>query len=179
MVENPSSGNVRDCLWRAQTNQNHTYNWTDDLGGIHAVTVQFANTPASPFRAIGTLSNDSTEGQNGANNSGGHWTFRELNDVAGMDRTVVPNLPNKAAVRNGKWDFASEVTMQYRVDGYINTTGNFISGAVPIGVEQQRRDFVDLFIQRAGDPVILNTIASSVTRAASNPQITPCLRTTT
>lgn len=167
VVENPSSGNVRDCLWRAQTNQNHTYNWTDDLGGIHAVTVQFANTPATPFRAIGVLSNDSTEGQNGANNSGGHWTFRELNDVSGMDRSVVPNLPSKAAVRTGKWDFASEVTMQYRVDGYINTAGNFVAGAVPAGVETQRRDFIDLFIQRAGDPAILNTIASSVTRAAS------------
>lgn len=160
VVENPSSGNVRDCLVRAQTNQNHTYNWTDDLGGVHPVTVQFSSTPGVPFRAIGVLSNDSIEGQNGANNSGGHWTFRELNDVAGVVGTPGSRLPNKASVRTGKWDFASEVTMQYRVDGYIDAAGNFVAGAVPAGVEQQRRDFIDLFIQRAGDPVILDTLPS-------------------
>jgi len=135
------------------------------------VTVQFANTPGVPFRAIGVLSNDSTEGNNGANSTAagtfGNWTFRNMNDVPGMNRSVTPPLPNKADMRTGKWDFFSEVTMQYRTDGYINTAGNFVSGPIPAGVEADRRAFIDAFITRAGSPTILNTISSSVTRAAS------------
>lgn len=173
VVENPSSANVRDCLWRAQTNQNHTFNWTDDLGGIHPVTVRFANTPGTPYRAIGLLANDSDEGTNGAGTQTNSWTFHNFNRVPGMIRTVFPNLPNKPDVRIGDWDLTADATMQYRIDGYINAAGNFVSGPVPAGVERQRRDFIDLFIQRVGDPAMVSFLGAAVAipNAVNNPSV--------
>lgn len=160
VVENPSSGNVRDCLDKAQSHTDYTVNWTDDAGGVHPVTVKFSNS-TSPFRAIGVLSLDSVEGANGSGTVTGTWSYRDLNGVP----AISAGLPNKAAVRTGQYDFFAEATMQYRNDGYIGTDGNFHSGT-PTGADQQRRDFIDLFIKNAGDPNTLNAIASSFTRAA-------------
>lgn len=173
VVENPSSASVRDCLWRAQTNQDHAFYWTDDMGGIHPVTVLFAYSLPTPYRAIGLLANDSVEGTNGAGTQTNSWTFRNFNRVPGMDRTVVPNLPNKPDVRTGDWDLTADATMQYRIDGYINTAGNFVSGAVPAGVERQRRDFIDLLIQRVGDPAMVSFLGAAVAmpNAANNPSL--------
>lgn len=162
VVEGPSTGNVRDCLANAQNHTNFTYNWTDDAGGVHPVTVQFGNS-TNPFRAIGILSLDSPEGVNGSGTATGTWTYRDLNGVAPLSA----GLPNKADVRTGKYDFFAEASMQYRNDGYVGVDGLFHSGTPANGsADQQRRDFIDLFIARAGDPTILNQIASTFTRAA-------------
>ncbi|HKQ29897.1 MAG TPA: hypothetical protein VJS66_01320 [Burkholderiales bacterium] len=148
VIENPSSGNVRTCMQRAQIGGNHTF--TSDDG--RAVTVNFG---AGGYRAIGTLSLDSP--------STPDYTHREL---AGQ-------LPTKANLRTGQYGFYSELSMQYRGDGYVTfnpatLASSFVSGSPGAGsIDQRRRAFINLFINRAGDPAILNQIASVPLRNAT------------
>lgn len=88
VIENPSSGNVRTCLQRANAGGIHSF--TSDDG--RAVSVNFGT---GGYRAIGTLSFDSAPTAD--------WSFRPLSGVAGT----------KADMRTGKYDFWGELTMQY------------------------------------------------------------------
>jgi len=93
VVENPSSGNVRDCLKAAF---NHTdYDFTSE-DGVTKFRVKFSNS-TSAFNAIGVLSLDSAGSESG-------WSFRNLDGIA----------PTKPNMRDGKYDLVSEATMQYR-----------------------------------------------------------------
>jgi hypothetical protein len=69
VIENPSSGNVRTCLDKAQTGGAHTFSYLTDAGVTKTVTVNFA--AGGGYRAVGTLSLDSTPNAN--------WNFRNLN----------------------------------------------------------------------------------------------------
>ena len=151
VIENPSSGNVRSCLEKAQTGGAHTFNYLTDAGATKAVTVNFA--AGGGYRAVGVLSLDSTPTAN--------WGFRNLNGQA----------PTKTNLRNGNYDFFGELSMQYNNTGHnnyypiagLNDTTNWTVTAINSGSAthvKNKRAFIEEFIRRAGDPAILNTITN-------------------
>lgn len=161
VVENPSSGNVRVCLARAQAGGD--MNFTGDDGV--AYRVQFG---AGGYRAIGTLSLDSlntTSPASGFDSSeqSGNWSFRNM-DGAGSFRTTTFNsqnpvftvtgtgaAPTKANHIAGAYDFASELTFQFR-----NVQ---VNGTPALSADPLKQAFVDLFIERASDPAILSGLS--------------------
>lgn len=164
VVENPSSGNVRDCLARAQSGTDHEF--TGDDGKRYRVL--FSNAPAT--KAIGVLSMDSLNRENG-------WSFRAL-DGAGRinpatDAFECSNAnpldcgiaPTKANHREGRYPFAVELSFQYR-----NTT---VNGVPALGGLQ--KSAADQFIKFIGDPDVLNTLAAGPREAtiALPPTFTP------
>lgn len=148
VVENPGSGNVRDCLRSAQNNLDH--NFRGDDGKWYRV--QFSNS-TEPFRAIGTLSGDSASSANPSQNG---WSFRYL-DGAGVFNINNSTLaagpgtgmaPSKANMIDGKYDFMVELTMQYRK---VAVNGNDQGDNIP-ALSGLKLAFVNEFIKRAGDP---------------------------
>lgn len=154
VVENSTSGNVRDCLTRAgggtvAGSRDHTF--LGDDGKWYRIL--FSASP-DPFRAIGTLSLDSSNFAFPASASA-TWSFRNL-DGAGIFNTATQTnhsgpgtgiAPSKANLIEGRWDFGVELTMQYRRVAVTNEFGDNVpalSGA--------KRVFVDEFIRRAGQP---------------------------
>jgi hypothetical protein len=149
VVENPSSGNVADCLKNAQAGTDHTF--TGDDGKVHKV--RFSLAPAT--KAIGVLSLDSLNKENG-------WSFRALDgagrinpltdafECTNTDKLECGIAPTKANHREGRYDFAVELSFQYR-----NTTVN----AVP-ALSGLKKDVADEFIELIGDPTVLSTLAA-------------------
>lgn len=160
VIENSGSSNVRSCLRAAATNTD--YSFQDEQGRFHNVNfsaVPAGHTAATGWRAIGVLSLDSqtNTATTGSGGSESAWFFRALDGNGrfyqnGQTCLVGATLaspgaapvggtpasgtcPNRANLRTGKYDFAAELTMQYR-------TGT-------LGAKQ---GFVDAFITRAGDP---------------------------
>lgn len=153
VIENPSSGNVRSCLEKAQTGGAHTFNYLTDAGVTKAVTVNFA--AGGGYRAVGTLSI----------NSGlvaGTWSMRSLNGVT----------YSKTNLRNGNYDFFGELAMQYNNTGHnnyypiagLNDATNWVVATVDSSSAahvKNKRAFIEEFIRRAGDPAILNTLTGN------------------
>jgi len=148
VVENSTSSNVRDCLSRAQNRQPHTF--VGDDGKWYRIAF---NLGADPFRAIGVLSVDSF-GQ--ANPDGNGWSFRSIDGAgiynantqafkAGSPGTGVP--PSKANLIAGRYDFAVELTLQYRKVGVTNEHGDNVAALAGL-----KKTFIDYFITRAGAP---------------------------
>ncbi len=159
VIENPSSGNVVDCLNKADAGGTHTF--TSDTG--KAVTVNF---DTGGYRAIGVLSFDSNTASKKKLSTDPvgtvRWDYRDLNGVT----------TSKTNTRNGSYDFFAEQTMQYRNDGYV-TFDTLLNDYVfnygtpaPGSAAEQKKAFIDLFITRAGDPAVLNTIAKPEVAAA-------------
>jgi hypothetical protein len=160
VVENPTSGNVRACLARAVFGGDH--NFTGDDGAFYRV--QFGG---GAYRAVGTLSLDSlntttpTTGFDSSEQSG-RWSFRSV-DGAGSFRTTTFGssavftatgtgvMPSKANHISGAYDFAAELTFQFR-----NVA---VAGTPALSADPLKAAFVDLFIQRSSDPSILSTLA--------------------
>jgi hypothetical protein len=149
VVENPGSGNVRDCLKAA--NGNTAHNFRGDDGFYYRV--KFDNTPGTPFRAIGVLSADSASS---ANPDGNGWSFRYLDGAGVFNINTQANAggsadkgiaPSKANLISGAYDFAVELTMQYRKVAVTNDHGDSIAALSGL-----KRDFANEFIKRAGDP---------------------------
>jgi hypothetical protein len=169
VVENSGSGNVRDCLARAQSNSDHQI--TGDDGKIYKVlfsngapgSTSGADPGKGPFRAMGVLSTDSfasaTVGTVGVPPTTG-WSFRPIDGAGifdarntGATAQIFTNgpgsgiPPSKANLLTGKYDFAVELTMQYRNATVVNDHGDSVPALT--GLKQV---FADLFIARAGDP---------------------------
>lgn len=142
VVENSTSGNVRDCLEKAQNGGVHTFR--DEEGKF--VKVDFGT---GGYGAIGVLSLDSLNNRNkspaapnvcdavnGKTVCG--WSFRTL-DGAGTytdsdsGNGVVPVLsggatgiaPSKANLNSGAYQFAVELTFQYRTSKLTGLTKTF------------------------------------------------------
>jgi hypothetical protein len=148
VVENSGSGNVRDCLSRANSRTDHTI--TGDDGKTYRI--KFSNS-ADPFRAIGVLSGDSASSANPDQNG---WSFRYL-DGAGVfnintqahvsgsaDKGIAPSKQN---LIDGKYDFAVELTFQNRKVAVTNDHGDNIAALAGVKLA-----FVNEFVKRAGDP---------------------------
>ena len=112
VLENSSSGNVRDCLTKAFSGGVHTF--LDGEG--RTVTVDFG---AGGFYGMGVLSLDSY------GRGGTAWSFRNLNGAGTYDvnrttgavTTAGPGTgvaPSKANLLSTAYDFVAEVTGQYR-----------------------------------------------------------------
>lgn len=154
VVENSGSGNVRDCLARA--NNNTDYNFLADDGFRYRIL--FSSTPGTPFRAVGVLSWDSASSANPPGANG--WSFRNIDgagtyNIATQAAGTGPGTgvaPSKANLMTGKWDFQVELAMQYRNVPVTNEHGDVIPALSGV-----KLDFVTEFIDRAGDPAF-NTV---------------------
>ena len=142
VLENSGSGDVRKCLKAAQSGTDYLFKGEDG-------TYYKANFSAAggAMGAVGVLSLDSQ--QSTSDGAGTLWTFRTLNGAGSMDKgannvadetcsstgTLSGTCPNRENLREGRYDFAAELSMQYRTS---------LSG--------QKLDFANEFIDRAGDP---------------------------
>ena len=145
VIENSTSGDVRNCLDKAVTGGSYV---TKDRDGV-AVTVNFT---AAGNKAIGVLSADSMS----SSKTSGNWTFRSLDGgvgkldcsgtcpaTTGPVPTVAGTFPVAANLINGTWD----------MQGWINwnvpprTSGNANKG--PLAAK---------FATVAQDPAILLAI---------------------
>jgi hypothetical protein len=136
VLENSSSGDVRNCMAKAAGGGVHTFK--DEEGKSYRVDFGTGG-----YGAVAVLSVDSL---NSTGNAANKWSFRSI-DGAGMyydsDSTsaIVPTStgtgvhPSKDNLIEGKYEFAAELTMQYRND---------LAGL--------KKSFADFFIARAGDP---------------------------
>jgi hypothetical protein len=142
VLNNSTSGDVRNCLARAQSNTDHLFKGDD--GKYYKAL--FSNS-VDPFKAIGVLSADSYGSESG-------WTFRNIygagsfspaTQTASAGATGI--APSKANLLTGAWDFAVELTMQYRNANVTNSQGDVIT---PLA--GTKKAFADELIKRAGDP---------------------------
>lgn len=160
VVNNSTSGDVRNCLIRANTRTDHTI--TGDDGKTYKI--QFSNSVV-PFKAIGTLSVDSYNATGTGSGEGTDWRFRMM-DGAG---TYIPGTqtasagatgtaPSKANLLSGAYDFAVELTMQYRNKTVVNPQGDSIGALVGV-----KKAFADELIKRSGDPakIAINSKANA------------------
>jgi len=153
VLENSSSGNVADCMTKAAAGGVHTFK--DEEGKSYSVDFGTGG-----YGAVAVLSVDSLGKSSNAANG---WSYRSI-DGAGMyydsdaGTAVVPAStgtgvhPSKANLIEGNYEFASEVTMQYR---------NSLTGV--------KKTFADFFIARAGSP----TFNTNAWVAALPPTYTP------
>lgn len=142
VLENSSSGDVRNCMAKAAGGGVHTFK--DEEGKSYSVDFGTGG-----YGAVAVLSVDSL---GSASNAANKWSFRAI-DGAGMyydsdaGTAVVPAStgtgvhPSKANLIEGKYEFAAELTMQY-----LST------------LSALKRTFADFFIARAGSPTF-NTSA--------------------
>lgn len=140
IIENSTSGDVRNCLNTAQTGG--TYKTKDRSG--NEVTVNFQG---SGYKAIGTLSLDSLS----SSKSTGNWAFRSLDgagkyywdNTAGNVSTVgTGKFPTKEVYENGDWDLQGWVTFNIPA----RTAGN------------AKRALLDQFVLKAQNPAVLAAI---------------------
>lgn len=142
VVNNSTSGDVRNCLKNAQNNINHKIKGDDGKWYL----VKFSNS-ASPFKAIGVLSGDSYGSESG-------WTYRNIygaGSFAPATQTASAGAtgiaPSKANLLSGAWDFAVELTMQYRNASVTNPQGDVVTALTGV-----KKAFADELIKRSGDP---------------------------
>lgn len=154
VIENSTSGNVRDCLNKAANGGVHTFK--DEQGKSYSV-----NFGSGGYGAIGVLSVDSLTANSSAGTpagsapligatdpaTGAGFSFRAADgagamwDAAPASSTVTVATsgngvhPTKQNLIDGKYEFAVELTMQYRND-----------------LAALKKTFADFFIARAGHP---------------------------
>ncbi|MBK8019562.1 MAG: hypothetical protein IPK20_24675 [Betaproteobacteria bacterium] len=135
VIENSGSGDVRNCLKAA--NNGGLYNFRNEEGKWFRVDFG-----TCAYGAVGVLSVDSLNNNNGSVSG---WSFRTL-DGAGTykdtDNTsaLVPQLsagatgtaPTKANLISGAYDFAAELTFQYKTTKMTAnpTTKSFVDALV-------------------------------------------------
>ena len=139
-LEHSASGDVRKCLYKAQNGGTHTFQ--SETGEYYSINFG-TDADAGGYGAIGTLSVDS-HGKETSGTEGG-WTFRNLDGMGNLDagtisvQTVTGTTgvaPTQANLLSGKYDFAVELTMQYK-SSRIGTTG-------------MKFDFIDTIVTRGG-----------------------------
>jgi hypothetical protein len=159
VVENSTSGDVRNCLARAQSLTDHTVVGSNDLN----YKIQFSKGQAvnggkgTPFRAVGTLSLDSYKSANPDNNG---WHFRPLdgagkynaNSQACASAACTGMAPSKANLVNGAYDFVVELSMQYRTVDVTNVNGDLVR-SLNDPSNALKKAFITKFITNAGDPL--------------------------
>lgn len=143
VVENSGSGDVRNCLARAQTKTDHTV-----LSANGEYYKYKFSTMTNPGKAVGVLSLDSYA-SSGVNTN---WAFRQLDGAGTFDGTTQAASvgatgvsPSKDNLVKGKYDFVVELSMQYRKVPVTNPQGD----AVPALTDPKLAFFTE-FVKRAG-----------------------------
>lgn len=144
VVNNSTSGDVRNCLIRANRGQDHKI--LGDDGKWY--NIQFSK--SGPVKAIGNLSLDSY----GSTGEGTDWTFRMMDGAGSFNAATqtasagaTGTAPSKANLLTGAWDFAVELTMQYRNRTVVNAQGDTVPALSGV-----KKAFADELIKRSGDP---------------------------
>lgn len=160
VIENSGSGDVRNCLKNANAGADHYFRaWdSDDQKEYHFVATFSAS---GPMKAVGVLSLDSYNQESG-------WSFRTM-DGAGTFNAATQTTsagatgvaPSKANLINGRWDFAVELSMQYRTVGVSNEQGDNIAA-----ISGVTKAVADTFILRAGDPKYVSNFDTTATYAS-------------
>lgn len=147
VVENSTSGQVRDCLSKAVTGG--SYDTADRDGKLVKVTFNGAG-----HKAIGVLSMDSLSSSTAA----GNWQFRSLDGAGkmtadlqaggtpvtdGSSLTGTGKFPTKTAYENGDWDLQGWVSFNVP----SRTTGNKLA-------------LLNKFAASVSDPAVLAGISS-------------------
>lgn len=144
VIENSSSGDVRNCMTKAAAGGVHTFK--DEEGKSYSVTFDSDAGTAGNQGGYGAIAVLSVDSLGSTGNAADKWSFRAI-DGAGMyydsdaGSPVVPVStgtgvhPTKANLIEGKYEFAAELTMQYLAS---------LSGL--------KKTFADFFIARAGSP---------------------------
>lgn len=147
IIENSGSGDVRKCLKAAQAGTKYSFKGEDNL--FYEADFSIG---AGGYGAIGVLSLDSqTKTTDGAESS---WFFRPAEGkgrfykatqdcrIGGAAGAVTESgvCPNRSNLRDGHYDFAAELTMQY-------LTSKHAAGS-------QKLNFINEMIDRAGDPAL-------------------------
>ena len=143
VVNNSTSGDVRNCLKNAQNRTDHKIKGDDGKWYL----TKFSNSLVDPFKAVGVLSGDSYGSESG-------WTYRNIYGAGSFDMTTQTGSPgntgiqpSKASLLGGDWDFAVELTMQYRNANVTNPQGDVITPIAGV-----KKAFADELIKRSGDP---------------------------
>ena len=129
VIENAGSGDVRNCL--AKANNGGVHSWKDGAGQSYKVDFGTGG-----YGALGVLSVDSLGKESG-------WTYRTFDGAGHLDaglQTVTGTglAPTKANLVAGNYEFAVELSFQYRKTG------------APNALAGMKKTFADLFIARAG-----------------------------
>jgi hypothetical protein len=142
VVNNSTSGDVRNCLANAQNHTDHKIKGED---GNWYVT-KFSNS-AEPFKAIAVLSADGYGKESGwaYRNLYGAGSFAPATQTASAGATGI--APSKANLLDGSWELAVELTMQYRNASVTNVQGDSIAALTGV-----KKAFADELIKRSGDP---------------------------
>lgn len=149
VIENSTSGNVRDCLNKAADGGTHTFK--DEQGRYFSVNFGSGGYGAIGVLSVDSLDDTSSDGTTGSRtpvSSTAGFSFRAMDgaaaywdSLAGAGVTAATTgttgtLPTKANLIDAKYEFAVELTMQH-----LSTLS---SGPV--------YDFVDYFVKEAGKP---------------------------
>ncbi len=157
VIENSTSGDVRNCLQKANAGGVHTYNKVEVDPATGAVQTNYysVNFGTGGYKAVGVLSLDSSGKENG-------WSFRALEgtgtlatslatDTTGPAFTGTGVGPTRANLVEGLYDFVGEVSYQKNVHtGALNNYNAFST---------DKKNFIDAFIAAAGNPATLEAIA--------------------
>lgn len=152
VVENSTSGNVRDCLNKAVTGGSYT---TADRDG-NPVTVTFNG---AGHKAIGVLSMDSLADSTSAAN----WQFRSIDGAGRLVQDIANAAPTKMAGSTGKFPTFDEYE-----NGDWDLQG-WVSFNVPSRTTGPKLEVLDFFKKTAQDPAILQGISSLKFVAAAIP----------
>lgn len=160
VIENSTSGDVRNCLNRAEFGGSYA---TKDRDGAN-VTVEFG---AGGYKAIGVLSMDSlsssltTHGTDTKGNPFGYWSFRALDGAGSLtwDNTAADpvvssdatgKLPTKTAYESGEWDLQGWVS--FNIPARTHSSVSAAAG--------NKRSVLNKFIEFAQSPTILSGATS-------------------
>ncbi len=160
VIENDSSGAVRNCLNAAVTGGTYT---AKDRSGAN-VTVDFGTTaagtlPAGGYKAIGVLSLDSL----GFSTTTSNWQFRSLDGAGkitgdGLSTTVGPvttgtgTFPTVAALNTGDWNMQG-----------------WTSFNIPTRTTGAKLAFVNAFLAQAQNPAVLAAVTETKWTASAIP----------
>jgi len=150
VVENSTSGDVRNCLKAAQNATDFTV-----TGSNNKVYKVLFSAVGAPSKAIGVLSLDSYVQ---ANVAGSGFSFRHLDGagifnaatqvstggVAGVPSGIAPSKDNLV---NGKYDFTVELSIQARNATVTNVNGDVVPA---LSTDAVKTGFFNEFVKRAG-----------------------------
>lgn len=145
VIENSSSGDVRNCLAAAANPAGATYTTSNRDGA--PVTVTFAP-KAGGHKAIGVLSMDSV----GSSNAAGAWSFRSLDGQGTVSCTgTCPATTAPVTAGTGKFPLAASL-----IDGTWDMQG-WVSFNVPTRTinDAAKASVASVFLNKAQDPAVL------------------------